>query len=82
MDTLLHDTSLFNLIGFDRVDRVPARVQHLLIREPVKDPITAKYDKVMEVTPYSKLTYLRLCDNHTFFTTVFRILCLYVSKCP
>ena len=35
----------------------------------------------MEVLSYGELRYLWLSNNHTFFTTILRMLCLDVAKC-
>ncbi len=73
-------TSLFSLSWFDRVDRVPASVEHLLIAQSVENSVTAKHNEIMEIVSNWKLRYFRLSNNDTFFTSILGVLGLDVTK--
>ena len=55
MNCLLALDFVFDLMTFDGVCGVPGCIKDLLVGHPVEYPITAKYDKIMEVRPQSKL---------------------------
>jgi len=71
---------LLDFIRFNRVDGVPACVEDLLITQSVENTVAAKHDKIVEVLADGELRDLRLGDNHSFFASVFGMLCLDVAK--
>ena len=72
--------ALLDFVRLDRVDRVPAGVEHLLVAQSVEDSIAAQHDEVMEVRSYSELRDLRLRDDDAFFASILGILGLDVAE--
>lgn len=57
--------------GLCLIESIPSDVKHVLVRQTIKDAITAQHNKVVEVWLHCKLGNLGLRNYHTFFASVF-----------
>ena len=67
---------------FALVYGVPAGIQNLLIRQPIKDSIAAQHDEIVKIRSELKLRYFWLGYQNALFTPVFRTFGLDIAEGP
>jgi len=68
--------------GLCLVESIPGDIEYVLVRQTIKDAITAHHYEVMEVWSYCELGNLWLRNYYTFFASVFRPFTFNVTKRP